>query len=473
MSLGSILNSARSGMAAQTLAVQVASQNIANADTDGYSRQRVELATSISTSFPYGNVGTGVTVSDITRSRDSMLDAQYRQDSAGQTQADTTSAALDQIQQVFDEPSDSGLSATLDQFWSSWSDLSNDPSSGAAKAAVRQSGDSVASTLNRFASQLDAQDETNRESANADVSQINQLAAQVVDYNKQIISQESGGHTASDLRDARDRVLDQLSTLTGGQTVERSNGNAAFFVGGRMLVDGAVSKQMEYTDGQPPTLKFTDDPQTLNGVGGKLGAEVDISANQIPKVMAQLDSIAKTLVTTVNSIHNGATAYSGTPPVATTAGNFFSVGTGASTDPAFTARGIKLDASLSSADAVAASAANSGSGNSDVATAMANLRDQTMAITDSTGTTVSTDSIGGYFNQTVGDLATATKYSQDNSTVQATLASNSLARRTSVSGVSTDDELVSVIQHQHSYQAAARLVTVVDQMMQTLVSLGQ
>ena len=118
MSIGSILNSARSGMAAQQLAVQVASQNIANADTEGYSRQRVDLATSLSVAFPYGTIGTGVTVQNISRARDAMLDAQYRQDSGGQANAETMSATLGQIQQVFSEPSDSGLSASLDAFWS-------------------------------------------------------------------------------------------------------------------------------------------------------------------------------------------------------------------------------------------------------------------------------------------------------------------------------------------------------------------
>lgn len=473
MSIGSILNSARSGMAAQQLAVQIASQNIANADTEGYSRQRVELATSISTAFPYGTIGTGVTVQNISRARDAMLDAQYRQDSGGQAQADTTSAALGQIQQIYSEPSDSGLSASLDAFWGAWNDLANDPSSGAAKGAVRAAGSSVASTLNRFAAQLDQVDQQNRESANADVSQINKLATQVVDYNKKIIAQESTGHTAGDLRDARDRLLDTLSNLTGGQTIERSNGNVAFFVGGRMLLDGAMSKQMEFTDGQPPTIKFTDDPKVLVGVGGTLGAKMDISANQVPSQISRLDAIAKALVTTVNSVHNGATAYTGTPPVATTAGNFFSVGTGAATDPAFTARGMKLDASLTSSDKVAASAASTGPGNSDVATQMANLRNQTLTITDSSGNTVGTNSINGFFNETVGNLATATKYAEDDATVQKTLAGNSQARRTAVSGVSTDEELVSVIQHQHSYQAAARLVSVVDEMTQTLVNLGQ
>lgn len=473
MSIGSILNSARSGMAASQLSVQISAQNIANADVDGYSRQRVELATSLSTAYPYGTIGTGVTVTNISRARDAMLDAAYRQDSSGQAKADTTANALTQIQTMFGEPSDSGLAASLDAFWSSWNDLANDPTSGAAKGAVRAAGDNVASTLNRFASQLDQLDQTNRVSANADVSQINQLAKQVVDYNKKIIAQESTGHTAGDLRDARDRLLDQLANLTGGETVERSTGNVAFFVGGRMLLDGAMVKQMEFTDGQPPTIKFTDDPKVLVGVGGTLGAKMDISANRIPEVMTRLDAIASSLVTTVNAVHNGATTYSGNPAVAGTAGNFFSVGTGAATDPAFTARGIKLDATLTSADSVAASAASTGAGNNDVATALANLKDTNIAFTSASGAALGTNSLGGFFQETVGNLATATKYAEDDATVQKTLASNSLARRSAVSSVSTDEELVNVIKYQHSYQAAARLVSVVDEMTQTLVNLGR
>jgi len=473
MSIGSILNSARSGMAASQLSVQISAQNIANADVDGYSRQRVELATSLSTAYPYGTIGTGVTVTNIARARDVMLDAAYRQDSSGQAKADTTAAALTQIQTMFGEPSDSGLAASLDAFWSSWNDLANEPTSGAAKGAVRAAGENVASTLNRFASQLDQLDQTNRVSANADVSQINQLAKQVVDYNKKIIAQESTGHTAGDLRDARDRLLDQLANLTGGETVERSTGNVAFFVGGRMLLDGAMVKQMEFTDGQPPTIKFTDDAKILVGVGGTLGAKMDISANRIPEVMTRLDAIASALVTSVNAIHNGATTYSGTPAVAGVAGNFFAVGTGVATDPAFTARGIKLDATLTSADRVAASAASTGAGNNDVATALANLKDTSVAFTSASGAALGTNSLGGFFQETVGNLATATKYAEDDATVQKTLASNSLARRSAVSSVSTDEELVNVIKYQHSYQAAARLVSVVDEMTQTLVNLGR
>lgn len=475
MSVGSILNTARSGMNAQQLAITVASQNIANAQTDGYSRQRVELATSMSTVFPYGVLGTGVDVKTITRARDSMLDASYRASSASQSNAETTSTALGQIQSVFDEPSDSGLSATLDAFWSSWNDLAGDPTNGAAKSAVRAAGDNVASTLNRFAGQIDDQDRTNRLSANADVTQANSLLSQVGDYNRQIVSAEAGGNTANDLRDARDRLVDQLSTLTGGTTIERSNGSIAFFANGRMLLDGTMVKSLQMNNGQPPSVSIVGESGPVTGMGGTIGAKLDVSANRIPGVMAQLDALAKTIVTTVNAAHNGATTYTGNPPVAGTAGNFFAqTNPPSASDPYLTARGITLDPTLASGDNVAAASATAtGPGNADVANAMAGLRDRVLSISSASGAPLGSNSIGGFFAQTVGDLASSTKFAQDDATVQGTLASNAQTRRQSVSSVSTDEELISVIQHQHSYQAAARLVTVVDEMTQTLVDLGR
>jgi len=173
MSIGSIFNMARTAMNAQQTAVQIASQNISNAETDGYSRQRVDLAASTPTVFPWGSIGTGVTIAGVSRARDALLDATFRGDSASASAAQTTSDALSQIQGIFGEPSDNGLGASLDAFWSAWGDLANDPTNSAAKSVVRQTGSTVASTLNRFARQLDSLDQSNREGMNADVTQIN------------------------------------------------------------------------------------------------------------------------------------------------------------------------------------------------------------------------------------------------------------------------------------------------------------
>lgn len=477
MSIGSILNMARSGMNVQMAAIQTASQNISNASTEGYSKQRVDTATTLPTIFPYATIGTGVEITGISRARDTLLDTTYRTVSAGSSKADTTSSALSQIQSIFNEPSDTGLAATLDKFWTSWSDLSNDPTNGAAKSVVVASGANVAQTLNQFASQLDQLDQENRAAINSDVGKVNELSGQIATLNTNITAAESNGNSANDLRDQRDRLVDQITKISGGQAIDRGNGSVAVYVGGRMIVDGATAKQLVASAGSPPTITYGGGTLPMTGLGGSLGAELDVSTTVIPTTMAKLDTLTKGIVQTVNAIHSSGTVYTGTPPVGSPAGNFFDVTTPAPAggDPSLTARGIKLASTMTSGAAVAAASGTAtGPGNNDVAMAIANLRDTAQTLTAADGTTVvATSTIGDYYNAIVGDVASQTSQSQDESTVQTTLVSNAAARRQAVSGVSTDEELIDVIQHQHSYQAAARLVNVVDDMMQTLIGLGQ
>lgn len=474
MSIGSILNSARQGMNAQQTAVQIASQNIANAKTEGYSRQRVELAAQLPTIFPYGSVGTGVAVASITRARDALLDGVYRTDNALAKNASTTADALARVQSIFGEPSDTGLGAALDAYWSSWSDLASDPTNVSAKGVVRQAGQTLANTLNRFAQQLDAVDQNNREGMNAGVNQVNKLSGQIADLNRRIVSAESGGQPANDLRDQRDLLLDQMTQLVGGQVIEHANGSVAVYAGGHMIVDDTTVKKLEMHDGQPPTVTYQGSTSTIDGIGGTLGAHIDISANRIPMVMSKLDAIASGLVQSVNAIHSTGTVYSGNPPVGSPAGNFFDVTNPPPSggDPLMTARGIRLAPTLIGANDVAASSGTAvGPGNNDVAAQLAGLRSTPVTLTSKAGTATAT--ISDFFNETIGSLATDVKEAQDNTTVQGTLAANAQTRRESVSGVSTDEELISVIEHQHAYQAAARLVQVVSEMTDALVNLGR
>jgi flagellar hook-associated protein 1 FlgK len=186
--------------------------------------------------------------------------------------------------------------------------------------------------------------------------------------------------------------------------------------------------------------------------------------------------MAAGVVQTVNAIHSTGQIFSGNPPVASAAGNFFDVTipTPAGTDPRLTARGMRLSSTLASASDVAASGATAtGPGNNDIASALAALHDAMVTFTTPGGVTIGTSSTAEFYQQTVSDLATSTRQAQDDATVQQTLASNAETRRQSVSGVSTDEELISVIEHQHAYQAAARLVNVVNEMTQTLIDLGR
>src|SRR5215207_1509166 len=183
MSLGSILSVARTAIQAQQTAMQVMSQNVANAETPGYTRQRAELAANFPQSFPYGNVGTGVTVQTVTRARDALLDVAYRNDAGNAAGSALRRDLLQEVENVLGEPSDIGLSAALDAFWSSWSDLANDPTSGAARSVVQQRGRTLAGMLNTFAQRLgDARSQANLR-LDESVRSLNGLADHVAQLN--------------------------------------------------------------------------------------------------------------------------------------------------------------------------------------------------------------------------------------------------------------------------------------------------
>ena len=367
------------------------------------------------------------------------------------------------------------MNAALDAYWSAWSDLAADPTNSAAKSMVRETGNTVANTLNRFASQLDQVDQNNRERMNVDVGQVNELTKEIAELNNQIVSAESGGQSANDLRDERGRALDQLANLVGGQVVEHQNGSVAVYAGGRMLVDGTTVHTLEVQDGQPPTIGFGGGAPPIIGMGGSLGAEIVVSSTTIPNVMArarfagegigperQRDSLGR------HGVHGNAAGRVG--------GRKFlrchdaaAVGYRSAVDGA-------RDSSRSDADV-----GDGGLGRrwrdwsrqqqrraGDGRAARREPSDLRRRAVRRCRPRVSETSITRLWVI----VATATQHAEDEATVQHTLASNADTRRQSVSGVSTDEELIKVIEAQHAYQGAARLVSVVDEMMQTLVDLG-
>ena len=193
---GSILSIAKTAIAAHQTAVQTVSQNIANSETEGYSRQRAELVPSTPQRFGYGSVGTGVEVQNIVRLRDTMLDSNFRRESASAEGFGLRRDVLSQVEAIFGEPSDQALSGALDAFWSSWSDLGNNPGSPGAQAVVKQRGVEVASTLNRFATRLNDLEATVRSRLSTSVDEVNRLGSQLADLNGQITNAEVSGTQA-------------------------------------------------------------------------------------------------------------------------------------------------------------------------------------------------------------------------------------------------------------------------------------
>jgi len=474
MSINSLFGSARLALHAQQIAMDTASHNIANASVEGYSRQQVDMVPNTPDLTPWGNIGTGVIVKDVTRARDTILDGTYRSQNAQANGYQTKSDLLTQISGVFGEPSDTGLSSQLDQFWSSWSDLANSPTSAAAQSVVQQRGAQVASTLNRFSSSLDDISNTSRSQIQSDVTQINQYSKQIAALNVQIVTAEAGGQQAPDLRDQRDNAVDALSKIVPVRTVDSSSGSLSVYINNDALVGDATARQLQVTNlNGPLTINIVGSSTNLTSPGGALGASLDAVTTDIPAAKQQLDALASQLVSKVNSIHRQGWTAAGdaagganwNPVNGPTGSNidFF--------DPAkTTAATISLSADVaSSASYIAAGNVQNGTGNNATALQMGALNSDMTTIPKygSPGQT----SFGAYYQDFVTRLGVSTQDASNSATVYQTLAQNTDTQRQSVSGVNTDDELIQLTQRQQAYAAAAKVITTATDMSQTLIDM--
>ncbi|MEO7042244.1 MAG: flagellar hook-associated protein FlgK [Gemmatimonadaceae bacterium] len=474
MSLNSIMGTATLALQAQQTAIETAANNIANANVPGYSRQVVNLEPNTPLYTPVGAIGTGVLVQDISRVRDTMLDTNYRAQTSTAGGYSTQSGILNSIGQIFGEPSDTGLSNTLSQFYSSWSDLANNPTNSAAQSVVQQRGAAVATTLNQFSTSLDQLASNTLDSTTTQVNQINQYTSQIASINKQIVAAESNGTTANDLRDMRDNAIDALSKIVPVRVIDHDNGSDTVYVAGATVVDGSDSKNfnLQGTSGSL-TLQLSGRNFATQSPGGSLGANLDALNKDIPNAKSQLDTLAAGIVTSVNAIHakgwtaagdaaGGSNWNSSAPPTGSNV-NFF--------DPTkLTAGSISLSAQVASnASFIAAGDTQGATGNNNIANQIAALANDTTTMTKYGST--DTTSVMDYYRDLVTRIGVATNDANTSSTVYSTLAQQADTQRQSVSGVSTDQELISLTKNQQAYAAAAKVITTANSMSQTLLDM--
>ena len=242
----STLNIGSSALFATQRAVESASQNIANATVDGYSRQQVKIATATPTPGSAigdrsdGMRGNGVVVLSVDRMRDQLADSAYRSEAAADGYAGARSTTLDRAQSILGSAT-SGAPTKLDAFWASFDALSNTPTDAAARDGVLNAGAEVARTLQDATTQLDQITADAASQVSNDVTSINNLTTQVAKLNQNILDATSSGQSPNDLLDARDRAVDQLTKLAGVTTHEDSKGVVDVYLGTRNLVRGDQS----------------------------------------------------------------------------------------------------------------------------------------------------------------------------------------------------------------------------------------
>lgn len=225
--LFSTFNIVKRGMMAQQTALHVVSHNVANADTEGYSVQRADLKTSepfgmpsLSSAGSVGQLGTGVLVSSITRARDIFLDGQIRKELSTVNNYEAREQFLSEIETIFMEPSDTGLSTNLSKFWDAWNQLAMNPESSTARTLVVENGEDLATTIKHTYEQLSDMEVNANDLVKNQIFETNSILQQISDVNEQIKSVVITGMQPNDLLDRRDVLLNQLSERFSFDTVD-------------------------------------------------------------------------------------------------------------------------------------------------------------------------------------------------------------------------------------------------------------
>jgi flagellar hook-associated protein 1 FlgK len=446
----------KSALLAEQLMLNITGNNIANVNTPGYSRQRPILSTNLSLKLPFGMVGTGVDAIGVQQYRSVFVDQQYRVENQKLGKLSLMNQSWQQVESIFTEPQDTSLSANLDQFWTSWQDLANDPTSDAARTAVREQGSILVNSFHHLSQQLS----DFRKSLDTDITslvdQVNSMSTELAQLNQSISSAELGGTKANDLRDKRDYIIDQLSQLVDVSVTEKPTGDVTVYLGSMALVDGSshldLATRVENEDSIVKHVVFLKGTGTnLENTGGKL--EGLIEARDIVAVDQQnkLDILANGLAKAVNQVHNAGYGANGTTGI-----DFFSSETTGAAD-------IELDGRILQDTGLIAAGGINSSGDNSVALAIAGLKDQS---TLKGGQSTFND----YYNSIIGEIGLKSKESDDLQKNQEALLAQLDNSKQSVEGVSLDEEMANMIQYQHAYEAAARLISTMDSILDTLIN---
>lgn len=313
------LSAGKSGLIAQLLALQTSGQNISNANTEGYSRQRVEMRPSIPFSHVRWQVGSGVDVAEIRRIRDRFVDYQLREEIQSSGQWEIKEGNLKRIESIINEPSDSGLNDIMNKFWKAWNDLANNPEDQLSRIEVKEKGLSLVNTFNQINARLFRARNDLNEGIRIKVEEINNYIQQIADLNEQISQIEVGEASANDFRDKRDLLLGKLAKTVGINVSERADGtvSVSLYGTGMLLVDGnkisPLSTLYDSVNDQV-LINMLDIQVTINE--GELKGYLDarnVPDNYVKKYINELDILSKELIEEVNRLHSrgvGLTTYS-------------------------------------------------------------------------------------------------------------------------------------------------------------------
>jgi flagellar hook-associated protein 1 FlgK len=456
--LNGILSLASQALLADQGALQVTSNNIANANTPGYSREVPVFEEAPPTDEAGVEYGEGMTLAQVNGIRDEVVELGLQQSLQQQGQINSNLQSLTQVQSLFNEAQGAGLQAPLSQFFNSLQNLSTDPTDLSLRQSVLSAAQTLASAFNQASAGLSQVQSGLNQSIPQAVTEINQLTGQIAQLNGQIESDEGVGTNPSQLIDQRDQLIEQLSGLVGVNNIKDSNGSVSLTTSsGALLVAGEES----YALSTAPTPSgnqdvFSQGQAVSSGLtGGTLGGYLQALNQGVMPAENSLDNLAANIASAVNSQQHAGYDLNGN------AGASLFIPLSGSSNAGAAA---EMSVAMSDPSQIAASSDGT-SGNNGNALALANIENQSLA-------GLGGQSVMGYYSNFVTGIGTQVQQATNQQTAQDLVVQQLQNQKASVSGVSLDEESANLIQYQTAYAASARVVSVISQIAQLAITLG-
>ena len=449
--LNAALSVATGALSAQEAGIQTINNNIANANTPGYSRETVQLSAASFVQSGSVSLGDGVSLDGVTSVRDQLLDLRIQQQTSAQSAASAQSNVLASLAPYFSGTNTVG--SDLSSFFTKLSALSSAPSDAATRQTAITAAQDLAKQFNSTNAALTTTQAGLSTQIAGDVTKINLLTAQIATLNTQIAQQTAGGKDGGTAVDQRSSLETQLATLTGISITTAAEGDTITTASGSALVVAGRSLPLSVSSGVNGLLQISDSTgtnitETLQG--GDLGGLLQVRDITIPGFTTQLDTLANGLAAGINGAQATGYDLSGNPGTA-----LFSV----SATVAGSAATISLKVTDGSALAVSSDGSKGSNGN------LANFTSvQSHALSNGLNPTDT-------FATLVNNLGNATSQANTQSTALQSSLTQLKNQQSSISGVSIDEESSNLIRFQQAYEAAAEVVTTVRSLFSATLSM--
>ena len=416
----STLNTAKSGMNVSQVAIQTTSHNISNINTPGYSRQRVNQSASSPYSMPgknsnfgAGQIGTGAQIDDVTRIRNSFYDYQYRSESHQYGNTSVKYEYFKNIEGIFNEPSDTAISSSLNSFFNSWRELSKDPQSSGVKSVVIENGKYLSNSINSAFKRLESLEEGLDKQSEYIMDEVNSMLSQLDKLEKNIKIIQGSGKSPNDFLDQRDQLLDNLSfKLNINDKDVKATLKKAYDANGKVTLDDLTKSGVK--------------------ISGELEGTLSMK-QEINKYKDGLKQLSNTITSNVNKA-------AGQEIFKAKDGELISI------NPEMLQEPEKINVTA------------------DIALKVYELKSEKININGKDMT------INTFYNSMIQDLGQSSAAVIRDESNQSKLLENIDSSRSSVSGVSLDEEMISLVQLQHTYSANAKVMSTIDSLLDVVVN---